>query len=85
MRRHRYFRTSTTRLLTDVDDATVIGITEDVIAHGVALLEQFSLRSADALPIACAAEWATDLFVSADDRHCKAAKRRGLRVEGIGV
>jgi uncharacterized protein len=38
------------------DDATVIGITEDVIAHGVALLEQFPLRSADALHIACASE-----------------------------
>jgi uncharacterized protein len=53
-------------VLTDVDDATVVGITEEVIAHVVALLEQFSLRSADALHIACASEWATDVFVSAD-------------------
>ena len=30
-------------VLTDIDDANVIGITEEVIAHGVALLEQFSL------------------------------------------
>ena len=63
----------------------MIGITEEVIAQGVALLEQFPLRSADALRIACAAEWATDLFVSADERQCKPTKRRGLRVEGIGV
>ena len=41
-------------VLTDIDDPTVIGITEEVIAHGVAVLEQFSLRSADALHIACA-------------------------------
>ena len=79
------YRNAKASVLTDLDDATVIGITEEVIAHGVALLEQFSLRSADALPIACAADWATYLFVSADDRHCNAATRRGLRVEGIGV
>ena len=68
------YRNAKASVLTDVDDATVIGITEEVIAHGVALLEQFSLRSADALHIACASEWATDLFVSADDRQCKAAR-----------
>ena len=79
------YRNAKASVLTDLDDATVIGITEEVIAHGVALLEQFSLRSADALDIACASEWATDLFVSADDRQCKAAKRCGLTVEGIGV
>jgi len=72
-------------VLTDVDDATIIGITEEVIADGVALLERFSLRSADALHVACASKWSTDLFVSADDRQCKAARRRGLRVEEIGV
>jgi predicted nucleic acid-binding protein len=69
----------------DIDDATVIGITEEVIAQAVGLLEQFPLRSADALPIACASEWSTDLFVSADDRQCKAARARGLRVEAIRV
>ena len=72
-------------LLSDIDDATVIGITEEVIAQAVALLEQFPLRSADALHVACASEWSTDLFVSADDRQCAAAKAHGLRVEAIGV
>ena len=71
--------------LSDIDDATVIGMTEEVIAQAVALLEQFPLRSADALHIACASEWSTDLFVSADDRQCKAARTRGLRVEAITV
>jgi len=79
------YRNAKASVLTDVDDVTVIGITEEVIAHGVALLEQFSLRSADALHIACASEWATDLFVSADEWQCKGARRRGLRVEEIGV
>jgi uncharacterized protein len=79
------YRNAKASVLTDVDDATVIGITEEVIAHGVALLEQFPLRSADALHIACASEWSTDLFVSADDRQCRAARARGLRVEAIRV
>jgi uncharacterized protein len=72
-------------LLSDIDDATVIGMTEEVVARAVALLEQFPLRSADALHIACAAEWSTELFVSADDRQCRAAKAHGLQIEAIKV
>jgi predicted nucleic acid-binding protein len=68
--------------LADIDDATVLAVTEEVIARGVALLERFPLRSADALHIACASEWSTDLFVSAD-RQCQAARACGPRVEGI--
>ena len=70
-------------LLSDIDDAAVIGMTEEVIAQAVALLEQFPLRSADALHVASASEWSTDLFVSADDRQCAAARTHGLRVEAI--
>jgi uncharacterized protein len=77
------YRNTKASVLSDIDDATVIGITEEVIAQAVALLEQFPLRSADALHIACASEWSTDLFVSADDRQCHAAKARGLRIEAI--
>jgi uncharacterized protein len=77
------YRHGKTSVLSDIDDATVIGITEEVIAQAVALLEQFPLRSADALHIACASEWSTDLFVSADESQCRAAKAHGLRVEAI--
>jgi predicted nucleic acid-binding protein len=77
------YRDAKASVLSDIDDATVIGITDEVIAQAVALLEQFPLRSADALDIACASEWSADLFVSADDRQCKAARARGLRVEAI--
>lgn len=79
------YRNAKASVLSDVDDATVIGITEEVIAQAVVLLEQFPLRSADALHIACASAWSTDLFVSADERQCKAAKARGLRVQAIIV
>jgi predicted nucleic acid-binding protein len=77
------YRNATASLFTDTDDVTVIGITEEVIAQAVSLIEQFPLRSADALHIACASECSTDLFVSADDRQCKAARARGLRVRAI--
>ena len=70
-------------LLSDIDDATIIGITQEVVAQTVALLEQFSLRGADALHVACASEWSTDLFVSADNRQCAAARAHGLRIEAI--
>ena len=79
------YRTAKASVLSDIDDATVIGITEQVIARAVALLEQFPLRSSDALHVACASEWSTDLFVSADDRQCRAARAHGLRVEVIRV
>jgi len=70
-------------LLSDIDDATIIGITQEVVAQAVALLEQFSLRGGDALHVACASEWSTDLFVSADNRQCAAARAHGLRIEAI--
>ena len=77
------YRNAKASVLSDIDDATVIGITEEVLAQAVALLEKFPLCSADALHVACAAEWSTDLFVSADDRQCTAARVHGLRVEAI--
>ena len=77
------YRSAKAAMLTDIDDATVLAVTEEVIARAVALLEQFPLRSADALHIACASEWSTDLFVSADDRQCQAAKACDLRAEAI--
>jgi predicted nucleic acid-binding protein len=79
------YRNAKASVLSDIDDATVIGITDEVMARAVALLEQFPLRSADALHVACASAWSTDLFVSADDRQCAAARAHGLRVESIRV
>jgi uncharacterized protein len=77
------YRNAKASVLSDLDDATVICITDEVVAQAVALLEHFPLRSADALHVACAAEWSTDLFVSADDRQCRAARAHGLKVQVI--
>jgi uncharacterized protein len=70
-------------LFLDMEDVTVLGITEQVIAQAIELLERWPLRSADALHIACAAEWSAELFVSADERQCRAARAHGMRVEQL--
>jgi predicted nucleic acid-binding protein len=77
------YRSAKASLLSDLDDATVVGITEEVVAQAVALLEHFPLGSPDALLVACAAEWSTDLFVPADNRQCRAARAHGLKIEAI--
>ncbi|MGA3324014.1 MAG: type II toxin-antitoxin system VapC family toxin [Terriglobia bacterium] len=72
-------------LIQDVEASVVIYISDQVVARAVRLLEHWPLRSSDALHVACAAEWAADLFVSADERQCKAARGHGLRVEALGA
>jgi predicted nucleic acid-binding protein len=75
------YRDAKAAVLSDIEDASVIGISEEVIARSVELLEHFPLRSADALHIACVAEWSAELFVSADERQARAARAHGLQVE----
>lgn len=70
-------------LFFDLEDASVIGMTDPVIARSVELLERWPLRSSDALHVACATEWAAQLFVSADGRQCRAARAYGLHVEEL--
>ena len=70
-------------LIQDMEAAVVILITDQVVARAVELLERWPLRSSDALHVACAAEWAADLFVSVDERQCTAARGYGLRVETL--
>jgi uncharacterized protein len=72
-------------LFQDLEDSSVIGITELVVARAVELLERWPLRSSDSLQVACAAEWSADLFVSADERQCAAARGYGLQVEALPV
>ena len=70
-------------LFEDLRDSSVINITEQVVERAVKLLERWPLRSSDSLHVASAAEWDADLFVSADESQCKAARGYGLRVEKI--
>ena len=72
-------------LFEDIEDASLVNLTDRVVARAIALLERWPLRSSDALQIASAAVWSAELFVSADERQCAAARAYGLRVEELPV
>ena len=67
-------------LESDLADATVIQLTDEVLLGCVQILESNSLRSSDAIQIASALAWHSDTFVSADARQCAAARASGLSV-----
>jgi len=72
-------------LFEDIEDSSIIRVTDQVIARAVKLLERWPLRSSDSLHVACAAEWSAALFVSADERQCAAARGYGLQVEELAA
>ena len=72
-------------LFEDIEDASIVNLTDQVVARAVSLLERWPLRSSDALHVASAAEWSAELFVSADERQCAAARGHGLHVEELPV
>ena len=71
-------------LVDDLSEAAVLGLNEAVVDRAAALLEANALKAMDALHIATALEWSSDLFVSGDDLQLKAAKKAGLRVQPVG-
>jgi uncharacterized protein len=78
------YRRTKKRLLQDVADVTILHLSPAVIAQSVKLLERYSLRTLDALHIACAMEWGADLFATADKRQLQAARQAGLKVKFLG-
>lgn len=71
------------RLAEDVADVVVVNLTSTVISRSTFLLESNDLRAMDALHIACALEYGAELFVTADQRQVRAAKKCGLSVRYI--
>ena len=71
--------------LEDVEDSSLVNVTDEVVARAIGLLEHWPLRSSDSLQVASAAEWGADLFVSADAKQCAAARGYGLHVEQLPV
>lgn len=67
-------------LESDLGDATIIQITDEVALSCIRLLETSPLRSSDAIQIASALAWRSDVFVSADAKQCAAARSSGLTV-----
>ena len=72
-----------TEILDDISDTDIINLTPDVLNKTTHLLESNTLRSLDAIHIACALEWQADLFVSSDERQVTAATQSGLEVNLI--
>ena len=70
-------------ILQDIEDADIINLTPSVLKKTTELLEENILRSLDAIHIACALEWQSELFVSSDERQVTAAIKSGLKVEFI--
>jgi uncharacterized protein len=67
-------------LFADIEDMPIVNLTLPVLRTAIGLLEEHSLRTMDALHVACALEWQADLFVSADRRQLEAAEASGLHV-----
>jgi hypothetical protein len=70
-------------LFADIEDINVVNLTDQVIVRAVEILERWPLRSSDSIHVASAAEWSAQLFVSADERQCRAARAYGLQVEQL--
>jgi len=65
----------------DIRDAVIVNLVPQVVSTCTKILEASPLRAADAVQIACALEWETELFVSADKRQVSAAKKAGLHTK----
>lgn len=63
----------------DVRDAVVVNLTPPVISTCTTVLEASPIRAMDALHVACAVLWGTELFVSADEGQIAAARKAGLQ------
>ena len=72
------------RLLEEIEDADLINVIPEIIARSILLLEKNKLRTIDAVHLASAIIWETDLFISADQRQIAVAKKSGLNVKIIG-
>ena len=79
----REYTESKQYLSQDIRDAVIVNLVPQVVSTCTKILEASPVRAADALQIACALEWETELFVSADKRQISAAKKAGLRTKFV--
>lgn len=71
------------RLFHDANDAFTVHLTPDVLQSSIEVLEKNSVRTMDALHIACAIASEADLFVSSDRRQIAAAIRSRLKTKQV--
>jgi predicted nucleic acid-binding protein len=68
-------------LYQDIRDAVIVNLVPQVVSTCTKILEASPVRAADALQIACALEWETEMFVSGDKRQISAARKAGLHTK----
>ena len=71
------------QLLADIDDITLCDLAPKVLAQAISSLENNVLRGMDAIHIGSALALHVDIFISADDKQCQAARNAGLNVEQV--
>lgn len=69
----RQYARAKAALWNDIQDVSVCNLTPEVIDRSIEILERSPVRAMDALHVACAVEWGSDLFVSSDRRQLEAA------------
>jgi uncharacterized protein len=67
----------------DIRDAVIVNLVPQVVSTCTKILEASPVRAAEALQIACALEWETEMFVSGDKRQISAARKAGLHTKLI--
>jgi len=77
------YRRMRTFMLEDVADLNIVQLNEDVVGQAVEVLERNDLRAMDAIHVASALAWRSDVFVSGDRRQLTAAKREGLTIVAV--
>ncbi|MAF27386.1 MAG: type II toxin-antitoxin system VapC family toxin [Gemmatimonadota bacterium] len=77
------YRDAKARLSLEVADATIVNLLPAVVADAIRILETNPVRAMDALHVACALQWDTELFVSSDSRQLKAARKAKLRTRQV--
>ena len=77
------YREAKARLTAEVADATILNLVPRVVAGAIKVLETSDVRAMDALHVACALCWGTELFVSSDQRQLRAGREAGLRTRQV--
>jgi predicted nucleic acid-binding protein len=67
-------------LMADFQDFSVCDLTPEVLGRAIDCIENASLRTLDALQVACALSAEVDCFASSDQQQLKAANKAGLKV-----
>ena len=67
-------------MLVDFQDFEVCDLTPEVMRLAIDFIEQFFLRTLDAIQLASAAASQADVFVSSDTEQLKAAQKARLKI-----